>query len=139
MRDAQSEIAKLLAWIIRKRGEEKSERPVSKVSKPDEQKNLTHQYTGRRRYFNNSELIEKARSAKNGWKFRSLFDCGDISSYRSHSEADLALISILLYWTNGDEDRVHELFTQSALYRPKWDRFDYRQHCFAYLKGCGSA
>jgi primase-polymerase (primpol)-like protein len=133
LRNAQGEIEKLLAWAKDKK-DVTSER-TTEASEAGRSKESNHQYAGRRRYLNNSELIEKARTAKNGGKFKSLFDCGDISNYQSHSEADLALLSLLLYWSNGDEDRTHELFSQSALYRPKWDRRDYRERCFSYLKG----
>lgn len=66
-------------------------------------------------------LLDKARSAKNGQKFRSLFDDGDVSQYPSPSEADLALCNLLAFWTNGDGDRVDRLFRRSALLRSKWD------------------
>jgi primase-polymerase (primpol)-like protein len=125
LRDAQREIDKLLTWMEQSRKQHSVATPGA--SKP--------QYTGRRRYLNNCEVLEKARNARNGEKFRSLFDHGITACYQSHSEADLALISMLLYWTDGDEDRTNELFRQSALYRQKWDRIDYRQHCFSYLNG----
>lgn len=89
-------------------------------------------------YVCNNALVEKARNAANGPKFRRLFDDGDISEYQSHSEADLALLSLLLFWCNGDEDRADVLFRQSALCRGKWlERADYRQGCFEYLRGRG--
>ena len=69
-----------------------------------------------------SELINKAMSAKNGHIFRALWN-GDISGYPSQSEADLALCNLLAYWTNGNAYRMDALFRQSALYRPeKWDK-----------------
>jgi len=89
-------------------------------------------------YICNDALVEKARNAANGPKFRRLFDDGDISEYASHSEADIALLSILLFWTKGDEDRASVLFEKSALCRDKWtERGDYRQRCFEYLRGRG--
>ena len=73
------------------------------------------------------ELIEKAKDAKNGngAKFTALWQ-GDITGYESHSEADLALCSLLAFWTGKDSDRIDKLFRQSGLYREKWDREDYR-------------
>lgn len=65
-------------------------------------------------------LIQKALAAKNGRKFASLWK-GDISGYKSDSEADLALCRLLAFWTAGDTARMGRLFEQSALYRPKWD------------------
>ncbi len=75
-----------------------------------------------------AELIEKAMHAENGGKFKQLWD-GDWSGYPSQSEADLALLSMLLFWCGGDEERAARLFSQSALgQREKWrDRPDYRQ------------
>ena len=71
------------------------------------------------------ELIEKAKNAKDGAKFTTLWN-GDISGYTSHSEADLALCSLLAFWTGGDHDRIDRLFRQSGLYRDKWDREYYK-------------
>src|SRR5205814_8361946 len=53
-------------------------------------------------------LIERARAARNGTKFDALWR-GDFSAYRSQSEADLALATLLAYWTNGDAARVDRL------------------------------
>lgn len=43
----------------------------------------------------------------------------------SHSSADLALCNYLAFWTGKDPDRMDQLFRQSGLYRPKWERSDY--------------
>ena len=72
------------------------------------------------------ELIDRAVRAKNGEKFRRLW-AGDRSGYASKSEADLALVSQLAFWTGGDEARIDGLFRSSGLYREKWDRADYRE------------
>jgi putative DNA primase/helicase len=72
------------------------------------------------------ELVERASSAENGDKFRRLW-AGDTTDYPSHSEADLALSSLLAFWTGGDRRRIDHLFRQSDLYREKWDRDDYRE------------
>lgn len=69
-----------------------------------------------------SELINKAMSARNGDIFRALWN-GNISGYNSASEADLALCNLLAYWTNGNAYRMDALFRQSALYREgKWNK-----------------
>jgi len=73
-----------------------------------------------------NELLEKAKNAENGDKFRRLW-IGDTSGYPSHSEADLALAGLLAFWTGGDRQRIDHLFRQSELYREKWDRDDYRE------------
>lgn len=76
------------------------------------------------------EIIERASSSRSGPKFRALWN-GDTSGYQSGSEADAALICMLLYWTDGDRDRADALFRQSGLMRDKWNRQDYRERTFA--------
>jgi putative DNA primase/helicase len=70
------------------------------------------------------EVLSKASKARNGSKFTALYR-GDITSYRSKSEAQLALISMLVYWTNKDTAQVERLFKSSDLYDEetgsKWD------------------
>ena len=66
-------------------------------------------------------LIDKAsRAPKSGEKFTRLF-AGDTSGYASHSEADLALCSMLAFWTNRDAAQMDRLFRRSKMWRPKWD------------------
>jgi len=73
------------------------------------------------------EIIEKARTANNGEKFRRLWS-GDTSGYSSASEADAALCSHLAFWTGPDPQRIDNLFRQSGLCREKWTkREDYRR------------
>lgn len=73
------------------------------------------------------ELIEKAKHAADGDKFKVLWS-GDISGYKSHSEADQALCTLLAFWTGGDAQRIEHLFSQSGLVREKWwNREDYRE------------
>jgi primase-polymerase (primpol)-like protein len=72
------------------------------------------------------EIIRKAKAAKNGDKFGRLW-AGDISAYASHSEGDLALCSLLAFWTGPDFNRIDRLFRESKLFRPKWEREDYRR------------
>jgi hypothetical protein len=69
-------------------------------------------------------IIQKALAAKNGERFGQLM-AGDTAGYRSQSEADLALCRLLAFFTQ-DEAQVDRLFRQSALYREKWERTDYR-------------
>lgn len=72
-------------------------------------------------------ILERARCAKNGEKFRRLYDEGDASEYPKadgspdYSSADMALCAMLTYWTYGDEQAIDRLFRESALYRDKWD------------------
>lgn len=65
-------------------------------------------------------IISLCRRAANGVKFKALY-AGDISQYRSHSEADLALCNILAYYTQ-DEAQLNRLFEMSGLYRTEWKR-----------------
>jgi putative DNA primase/helicase len=78
------------------------------------------------------DLLLKAASASNADKFLSLWR-GELDAYGGdHSVADLALISILLYWSRGDREQADRLFRQSDLMRPKWERrSDYRERTFA--------
>jgi len=65
------------------------------------------------------ELLDKAFCARNGEKLKRLFE-GDISEYPSHSEADLALCSLLAFYV-ADKAQLDRLFRRSGLYREKWD------------------
>ena len=70
-----------------------------------------------------SEILSKALQNE---KFKALF-YGDMSEYNNdHSSADLALCNSLAFWTGCDPSAMDRLFRQSALYRDKWDRADYR-------------
>lgn len=76
-----------------------------------------------------NELLERARKAANGKKFKCLFDEGDTSEYgEDDSAADQALCNILAFWCGNDSERIDKLFRMSALCRDKWvNRSDYRQ------------
>ena len=80
-----------------------------------------------------AELLSAARSAKNGDKFKKLFDNGDTSEYGGdESAADFALLVLLAFWTGRDKQRMERLFTASALgKRDKWARSDYRSRSIA--------
>jgi putative DNA primase/helicase len=69
-------------------------------------------------------IIAKALGARNGEKFARLWS-GDPSEYPCHSEADLALCTMLAFWTQ-DAAQVDRLFRRSGLMRAKWERNDYR-------------
>ncbi|MDP1817445.1 MAG: DUF5906 domain-containing protein [Leadbetterella sp.] len=63
------------------------------------------------------ELINKAMSARNGAKFKALWN-GDKSGYgNDDSAADIALCEMLAFWTGKDHNRVDSLFRQSGLYQ----------------------
>jgi putative DNA primase/helicase len=69
---------------------------------------------------NDEALLQRAFSSKHGDELQRLYS-GDISSYPSHSEADLSLCNRLAFWTGGDLERIDRLFRASGLYRLKWD------------------
>lgn len=60
-----------------------------------------------------AEIVETAQGAKNGDKFDSLCR-GEIGEYTSQSEADLALLSIIAFYTK-DNAQVRRIFRASAL------------------------
>ena len=65
-------------------------------------------------------LVDRIRNSKQGALFDKLMS-GKIDGYGSHSEADLALCSILAFWSGNNSVRIDTLFRVSSLYRPKWD------------------
>ena len=75
------------------------------------------------------ELLDLARKASNGEKFKKLFDEGEISDYANDdSRADAALCTMLAFWTGPNPERIEQLFGRSKLAeRDKWQREDYRE------------
>ena len=65
-------------------------------------------------------VLRKLRNARNYSKFHSLYQ-GDFVGYASHSEADLALCSMLAFYTD-DPKTIDSIFRSSGLMRKKWDR-----------------
>ncbi len=63
-------------------------------------------------------LLDRARNAANGEKFKRLYDLGDGGPDASSNDA--ALVAMLAFWTQ-DHKQIDRLFRQSALMRPKWD------------------
>ena len=71
-------------------------------------------------------LLEKARSAANSGKFEALWEGYWLAAgYSSASEADLALASMLAFWTGRDQQQMERLMRRSALNREKYQRDDY--------------
>ena len=73
-------------------------------------------------YLDDDSVIAKASAAQNGTKFKQLWN-GDIAGYPSHSEADVALCSILAFWCGGNREQMDRLFRESGLMRDKWDEY----------------
>lgn len=75
--------------------------------------------------FTDENIIELCNNAVNGEKFRKLFNGNWEGDYKSRSEADLALCSLVAYHTE-DPEQIDRVFSRSKLYREKWDRTDYK-------------
>jgi primase-polymerase (primpol)-like protein len=72
------------------------------------------------------QIVEKCRAAENAAKFSDLFDRGDTRAHHDGdaSRADLALASMLAFWTQ-DEAQLERICSSSALgQREKWRRRD---------------
>jgi hypothetical protein len=88
----------------------------------------------------NEQILEIAFRAQNGDSIRRLYG-GDISGYSGSqtdsgfsSEADLALVSRLSFYTSDDE-QLADLWRSSGLYRKKLDRSDYVQRTIQKARG----
>jgi hypothetical protein len=67
------------------------------------------------------DVIRKAGRAKNGDKFKRLWD-GDTSGHGGDdSRADLALCMMLAFWCRRDAEQMDRIFRRSGLMRDKWD------------------
>lgn len=66
------------------------------------------------------EVLGRARKSKNADKFERLWS-GDSNEYASQSEGDLALCSMLAFWSKSSAEQIDRLFRQSRLFREKWD------------------
>ena len=73
------------------------------------------------------DIVCNLRKQKNGEKFKKLYDQGDFSDYGSQSEADATLCALIAFRTGPDPDAIDSVFRDSALYRDKWERDDYRE------------
>lgn len=67
------------------------------------------------------KLMEIALNAKNGDLFTALFSGKWQGRYKSQSEAVLALLNIMAFYTK-DSAQIDRLFRQSGLFYDKWDR-----------------
>lgn len=67
-----------------------------------------------------SELLERMFNSQHGLEIKRLYE-GDITSYQSQSEAELALCNHLAFWTGHNANRIDSLFRRSGLMRSKWD------------------
>ena len=72
------------------------------------------------------DIVCNLSKQKNGKKFKKLYYSGDYSGYGSHSEADLALCTLIAFRTGAEPEMIDAVFRGSALMREKWEREDYR-------------
>jgi putative DNA primase/helicase len=114
----------------------------AQIFAPQRQPDAPRPANGTSPTLDDGELLERARGARNGAKFSALYDRGDwqAQGYPSQSEADLALLSMLVFWAGPNEARLDRLFRQSALMRDKWaNRSDYRSRTIfeaIIISGC---
>ncbi|MGE5612422.1 MAG: hypothetical protein ACM359_24455, partial [Bacillota bacterium] len=80
-------------------------------------------------------ILAVAFSASNGQKFRKLWEGQWDGEYPSESDADLALASLLAFYTGPDLEKLDGVFRASPYYQrkdyshqKKWSRADYRQN-----------
>ncbi|NMO97453.1 DUF3987 domain-containing protein [Paenibacillus lemnae] len=74
---------------------------------------------------NDQEVIKAAEEGGDGEKFKRLYS-GDLRSYPSQSEAEMALCNIFALYTK-DREQIDRLFRSSGMMREKWEREDYRE------------
>lgn len=65
------------------------------------------------------EIVQQIQQSRQSAKFNALMD-GNTTGYSSQSEADLALCSMVVFWTQ-DPNTIDVIFRQSRLMRDKWD------------------
>ena len=71
------------------------------------------------------KIIETMRRSKNGEKFIALYDNGDWAAYfptKSQNEADMSLVSSLMFFCRNNTEAVDRIFRTSKLMRDKWER-----------------
>lgn len=66
---------------------------------------------------NDREVLEKAFASKNGSEIKRLYNGEDLK--HNHSNSDMALITHLAFWCNGDKEQMLRIFATSGLYRPE--------------------
>lgn len=104
--------------------------------KPKSEVDETMMGDGEYLYLDDMEILPKMFAGKNGDKLKALHE-GDISGYDSQSEAELAFLSAVAFYTGGDRERMDEFYRCSGLYRDKWERDDYRENTITMaIAGC---
>lgn len=93
--------------------------PETYMRRPDPADTVTAALPARS-FLTDEEALQKVFHSKTAKEFKKLWD-GDISSYASASEADMALAGHLAFWCAGDQAQMDRLFRRSSLMRHKWD------------------
>ena len=73
-------------------------------------------------YFTDQQVILHAMNSKSGEKFKDLYEGRWQGYFGSHSDADMALVSMLCFWCGCVEEQIDRIFRTSGLMRDKWDR-----------------
>ena len=73
-------------------------------------------------YFTDEQVVAHASNSKNGEKFKALYEGNWQDYYDSHSDADMALVSMLCFWCGCVEEQIDRILRESGLMRDKWDR-----------------
>lgn len=68
-----------------------------------------------------TDVIEQMRKGKNGDVLIDLYHGDWQGHYPSQSEAEMALMNALAFYTDSDPELMDTLYRESGLYRPKWD------------------
>lgn len=74
---------------------------------------------------NDDGILKMAASAGNAKTFRDLWEGRWQDHYPSQSEADMALLMKLAFWSGNDKEQMDRMFRTSGLYREKWDEKHY--------------
>ena len=90
------------------------------IGKPTQQEK-TNMSSGLGNDLTIDEIIDVASKSKNGLRFKALYEGGWDQFYDSQSEADMAFVSDLAFWTARDFKKMDAIMRKSSLYRPKWD------------------
>lgn len=106
-----------LAWIHATYVEKpKPQKPLKKQSSAAKPKSRSR--TGP---LSDEDVLAKALATDKDTLFPKLWNGQWQDSYETQSEADMALVCKLAFWTGKDRAQMDRLFRQSALFREKWD------------------
>lgn len=81
-----------------------------------------HQH-GIQHNLSDGEVVSRALDSQQGGKFKDLLNGNyqHYAEYPSQSEADIAFVNMLAFWTARDYQQIDRIYRQSGLMRQKWD------------------